>query len=442
VIVGKGTILTIKEPSKRVSVSDPAIAEINLISPTQILINGKKVGATTLITWDIQENTKFFDLRVTGDIDQLKQQIKELAPNDDIKVEFANDTIVLSGRAANQQTINKVVQLAQAHAVASEVKTTTTYAGGIAKELVETSAKVLNHIRIDEPQQVLLEVRVAQVDKSKLKEFGLSSIIEGRTAEGFINLTGFAPSGEREVVAPEKSSKAEGIAGNIPGLASIKPLNSFQLGVSYFPGGIGSVLKALSTKNLAKILAEPNLLVKSGQTGSFLAGSKIPIAVVKSVGGIAGTEIVFIDVGIKLNFAPEVTENGMIFLKIDPAEVSTIAGTLAINGYPIIDTREVRTGVELKNGESLILAGLLQEDAIKTMSKIPILGDIPILGALFRSTQNDLKEKELVFFISPKIIKPIPQGVKTELPGEKPLTPEEEREFQWIPLPRSSSENK
>jgi pilus assembly protein CpaC len=143
---------------------------------------------------------------------------------------------------------------------------------------------------------------------------------------------------------------------------------------------------------------------------------------------------VYESVGIRLKFKPEVQENGMITLKIDPAEVSSIAGTMAVNGYPIIDTREVRTNVELKDGESLVLAGLLQEEQIKTMSKIPLLGDIPILGALFRSTQNDLKEKELVFFITPKIVKPLAKGVKQELPTDRKLTPEQERELKWMPL--------
>ncbi len=160
------------------------------------------------------------------------------------------------------------------------------------------------------------------------------------------------------------------------------------------------MLKALVTKNLAKVLAEPNLLVKSGEEGKFLAGSKIPVSVLSSVGGASTPSIYWIDVGVKLNFKPEVLENGLISLKIEPAEVSSISGTLAVNGYPIIDTREVRTNVQLKDGESLVLAGLLQEETIKTMSKIPIWGISPI-RALFRSTQDDIKEKELVFFITP-----------------------------------------
>ena len=193
------------------------------------------------------------------------------------------------------------------------------------------------------------------------------------------------------------------------------------------------MIQALTTKNLAKVLAEPNLLVKSGQKGEFLAGSKIPYTTLVSTGGTSTTSIVFETVGVKLNFAPVVMENGNIALNIDPAEVSSIAGTLQVNGYPIIDTRTIRTFAELKDGESLVLAGLLDEEHIKTMSKVPILGDIPILGALFRSTQDDLKEKELVFFITPKVVKPMAPDTKFELPTDK-STKDLEKELNWIPM--------
>jgi pilus assembly protein CpaC len=162
VAISKGTILTIKEPSKRVSISNPDIAELNLISPTELLINGKKVGNTTLIVWDTQGKTTFFDVMVTGDINQLQDQIREVAPHDDIRAEMALDTIVLSGHAKNQQTIDKVVMLAKAYAVASEIRTTTSYSGGMATEKSESSGKVINQIIIDEAQQVMLEVKVAQ----------------------------------------------------------------------------------------------------------------------------------------------------------------------------------------------------------------------------------------------------------------------------------------
>ena len=448
VTVNKSVLLNLQKPSERVSIATPSIAELIVISPTQLQINGTRIGSTSLIVWEKGGKTSFFDIRVKGDISLLERQIREIAPNDSITVDFANDTIVLAGKAANDQTIGKVVQIASAYAAKesndtgnsgqSAIQLLPMYGNGAANEPEhkenEPKLKVLNHILVDDPQQVLLEVKVAQVDKNALKSLGISVLVKGTSGEGFSNLVGAPDSGPTLANRDGIKNDTPGIAGSFPWMGAISPLATYQLGGSLFKTGLGGVLKALVTKNLAKMLAEPNLLVKSGQEGKFLAGSKIPISVVSGVGAISGTSIQFIDVGVKLKFKPVVMENGLISLKIDPAEVSSISGTLAVNGYPIIDTREIRTDVQLKDGESLILGGLLTEETIKTMSKIPLLGDIPILGALFRSTQDDLKLKELVFFITPRIAKANAPGSKQELPTDKPLTPEQEKEFKWIPL--------
>jgi pilus assembly protein CpaC len=373
----------------------------------------------------------------------LQEQIKEVAPNDDIRAEMAGDTIVLSGHAKNEQTVDKVVRLAQSYAVASQIKTTSTYEGGVAKEISESSGKVINHIVIEEAQQVLLKVKVAQLDKTKMKQFGISTIIKGKSGEGFTNLVG-APSGEvvtQNFLGPGVTTRAEGIAGSVPGLSAIAPLDPFQIGISHFPSGLGAVLQALASKGYAKILAEPNLTVRSGERGMFHVGTRYPIQVISGTGANATVGIQYEDVGIRLNFAPTVLETGGIRLKIDPAEVSSITNFVQLQNLsaPIVDTRTVSTSVELREGESLVLAGLLSEDMKKNISKIPLFGDIPILGALFRSTTDELDKLELVFFITPELVKPMPPGTKTELPGQKPLTPEEEKEFQWIPFSSNSS---
>ncbi|RII27806.1 MAG: pilus assembly protein CpaC [Geobacter sp.] len=397
VTVNKSILLNLKKPAARISIANPALAELILISPQQLQINGTAPGTTNLIVWEKgNDKPSFFDLKISGDSGAMESQLKEIAPNDTLNIQYANDTLVLSGNTANEQTRTKAEQIAKAY-----------------------SAKVINHIRIDEPQQVLLQVKVAQVDKTSLKKLGISYLAKGKTAEGFSNLIG---------------SPKDDISGNAAALGNYNPLDAYQLGVSYFPAGVGAVLNALTTKGLAKVLAEPNLLVNSAQEGDFFAGTKIPITILQTTGGSSTASINYETVGIKLKFKPQVMENGLISLKINPAEVSSITGYLPVNGYPIIDTRSVNTSVELKDGESLIMAGLLQEEAIKNMSKIPLLGDIPILGALFRSTQNDIKEKELVFFITPKIIKPMAPGAKTELPTDRKLTPAEERELKWMPL--------
>lgn len=448
VTVNKSVLLNLQKPSERVSIATPSIAELVVISPTQLQINGTKIGTTSLIVWEKGGNTSFFDIRVKGDISLLEQQIREVAPHDSITVDYANETIVLSGKAANEQTIDKAVQIARAYAAKEENDAEKGGQGGIQmlsmygnaagaeaeKKDDEPKLKVLNHIVVDDPQQVLLEVKVAQVDKTALKSLGISMLVKGSSAEGFSNIVGAPDTGPTLKNKFDVANNPPGISGIEPWMGAISPLAPYQLGGSLFKTGLGGVLRALATKNLAKILAEPNLLVKSGQEGKFLSGKKYPVQVVTGVGALSGTEIKYIDVGVKLNFKPVVMENGLISLKINPAEVSSISGFLPSNGYPIIDTREIRSDVQLKDGESLVMAGLLQEETIKTMSKIPLLGDIPILGALFRSSQDDLTEKELVFFITPKIVKPNAPDVEPELPTDQQLTPEQEKEFRWIPL--------
>ncbi|MBJ6725731.1 type II and III secretion system protein family protein [Geomesophilobacter sediminis] len=461
VVVHKSVLLNLQRPTERVSVAAPDIAQLVVISPTQLQVNGKKIGTTTLIVWEKGGKTTFFDLRVKGDVMLLQDQINGvLCPNDAVTVDYANDTIVISGQVRHDYTAKKALKLAQAYAAKNEggggeepepekpldnsqasyqAVAPNTEREDLSPKLPgngKDSPMVINLIQVMDPQQVLLEVKVAQVDKSALASLGISALVKGAGGEGFINLAGAAPFPNGSL---NPLNGNQGIAGNAPGIGALNGvkdagLDAFQAGVSVFKPGIGAILKALSTKSLAKVLAEPNLLVRSGQVGKFLAGSKIPFSYVSGVGALSATSIQFIDVGVKLNFRPELLDNGLISLKIDPAEVSGISGTLAVNGYPIIDTREVRTRVQLKDGESLVLAGLLQEQQVKTMSKIPILGDIPVLGALFRSTQNDLQEKELVFFITPRLVSPSVPGTKVPLPTDRPLTPEQERELQWMPL--------
>jgi pilus assembly protein CpaC len=421
VVLDRSILLNLQKPVERISVASPSVAEVVVISPTQLQVNGSKIGATTLIVWETDSKPSFFDIKVKGDASVLEDLIREAAPNDPITVTYSNDTILLTGKATNEQTIAKVVEIAGTYAKEQEKATGVTVPGSQngAGLPAQGNLKILNHITIDSPEQVLLEVKVAQVDKSALRSLGISAIVKGSNGEGFSNLVG-APSG--------------GIAGDTPWLGAFEALAPYQIGASHFGSGIGAVLRALSSKNLAKLLAEPNVLVASGKEGKFLAGTKFPVSILSSIGGAATPSIEYINVGVKLYFRAEVMSNGLIALTVDPAEVSSISGTLPINGYPIIDTREIRTSIRLRDGESLVLGGLLQEEAIKRMSKIPLLGDIPILGALFRSTENDLREKELVFFITPRLVKPEAPGTQTKLPTDAPITPEQEKEFQWIPL--------
>ena len=411
VSIGKSTVVTLKEISKRVSLSDPDIADIILISPTEILINGKKIGTTSLIIWNKDGNRTFFDVYVAGDIGDLAGKVANmLGPDDKVEVAMAKDSVVLRGTLKNEETIKRLVALSQAYA-----------------------PKVINLLKVVEPQQVLLEVKVAQIDKGKLRELGLSFLVKGSnvevTAPGFVASPGVTGGG---LGGPAGFNVTPGITGF--DLEAVVP----QIGVAHFPSGVAAFLKALATNDLAKVIAEPNLVVRSGEKGSFLAGSRVPVQKVSGVGGEQTISIAYEEVGIKINFAPEVLEGGRIRLKIDPAEVSNIARYISFGGVaiaPEIDTREVRTSVDLNANESLVLAGLLSEEVKKNINKIPLLGDIPILGALFRSTREELQQTELAFFITPRLVKPNAPGEKVDMPGDRAITPEEDKEFNWIPVP-------
>ncbi len=472
VTVGKETILNLKEPSKRVSVANPDVAELIIISPSEIVINGKKPGVTSLIIWNMEGGVTFFDVIVYHErlvelerekIESLEEKIKSMAPDADVKAEFAGDTIILNGTAKNRQVIDKIEKIAMLYATEGcdrvsrgcslptgckegrEVEEVKPGLGFVsvnveqqameqAKEKEEKALCVLNFVTMPEAQQIILEVKVAQINKTKLKELGISFIAKGIQDNA-------------EITAPGLFTSPTGTVGGGTGLDVTPGIGGFQLdftspqiGFAHFPSGVAVVLRALQERGFGKILAEPNLVVRSGETGEFHVGTRVPIQTVYGVGVMAYPSITYEEVGVRLNFAPEVLETGAIRLTIDPAEVSSIVRYLEFLGIvaPEIDTRTVRTSVDLREGESLILAGLLSENMKKSIQKVPILGDIPILGAIFRSTRQELEETELAFFITPRLVKPIAPGVMPELPTDGRPTPEEEKEFEWFPVPRAA----
>ena len=474
VTVGKETILNLKEPSKRVSVADPNIADLIVISPSEIVVNGKKPGVTSLIVWNLEGKATFFDVIVYHErhvelerekIALLEKKIKSIAPDAHVEAEFAGDTIVLSGTAKNRQILDKIEKFAmlyatkgcsgisrssslprsseesKAEAQAEKIQPGTGFiAVNVEQQALQQTQKpaealcVLNLITIPEAQQIILDVKVAQINKTKLKQLGISFVAKGIQDNA-------------EITAPGLFTSPTGIIGGgagsdvTPGIAGFQlDFTSPQIGFAHFPSGVAVVLRALQEKGFGKILAEPNLVVRSGEQGNFHVGKRIPVQTVWGIGATAMPFITYEEVGIRLNFAPEVLETGAIRLTIDPAEVSSVVRYLEFAGMlaPEIDTRTVKTSVDLREGESLILAGLLSEEMKNSIQKVPLLGDIPILGALFRSTREELNEMELAFFITPRLVKPIAPGVMPELPTDERPTPEEEKEFEWIPVPRAA----
>lgn len=278
-------------------------------------------------------------------------------------------------------------------------------------------------------QQIVLQVKVAEVGRSALRALGINFSSLGKEWGGASYAGG-------SFAAPSGTATAPGLT-----LGSDVTAALVQL-----PQNISAMIQALDKKGLSKTLAEPNLVVKSGERGKFVAGQKIPfITTTFSTGGGASAPTVqFEEVGIKLEFAPILLKDGFISLKIDPVEVSTVdpsTPTILSQGqFPIINKRSTSTVVDLKEGESLIISGLISSEASRAISKFPILGDIPILGALFRSKNFQNKETELIVIITPLLKKPITKGQEPNLKEMTTITPGEEDKVRWMPLLPDMSE--
>jgi pilus assembly protein CpaC len=272
-------------------------------------------------------------------------------------------------------------------------------------------------------QQVVLQVRVAEIGRSALRDLG-------------INFSSIGPEWAGASFAGGSFAAPFGTASN----PQVSLGSDVTAALVNYPSNITALIRALDKKGLFKTLAEPNLVVKSGEKGRFLAGQKVPFVSTTTTGGIGqvSNSVQFEEIGVKLDFAPVVLKDGFINLKIDPVEVSTIdpsTPTILSQGqFPIINKRSTSTVVDLKEGDSLLLSGLISNSASKAISKFPILGDIPIIGALFRSKQFQNNESELIVIITPFIKKAIVRGEEPDLKAYTTITPGEEDKMRWIPL--------
>jgi len=298
--------------------------------------------------------------------------------------------------------------------------------------------KVINLIKLTDPQQVVLQVKVAEISRSALRDLGINfSAIGSEWGGASYNGGSFA--------GPRIAGTGTGTP--VPAGNAVAPGVTLGADVSaalvQWPSNLNTMIKALDKKGLFKTLAEPNLVVKSGEKGKFHAGQRIPYQTTTITGTTTTSTVTFEDVGVTLDFGPTVNKDGLINLKIDPVEVSTIDVTstvLAAGQFPIINTRTTSTVVDLKEGDSLILSGLISNEASRALSKFPILGDIPILGALFRSKQFQNKETELIIMITPHLRKSLSPGQEPDLKAMTTVTPAEEDKLRWIPLKPDMSE--
>lgn len=384
-LVGRSTLLTVGQPITRVSLTSPNIADAMVTSPGQLLIHGKAPGTISMFVWDRAGGIKRYEVIVRRDLSELLQQVKQLFPGEPITVHSNGKDVVISGTVSSKYVIDKAAEVAAGY--------------------VEKKEDVVNLLRQQEgvaSNQVLLRVRFAEVSRSALTELGASIFATGVDDGRWVGRT--------------NTGQYPGPAFDDGRLVFSDFLNLFLFDAK---NSIGGVVRALQNKGLFQSLAEPNLIAENGKEASFLAGGEYPYPVVQGGGDRTSVTIQFKEFGVRLTFTPTIVGSDLVKLKVAP-EVSSLdfANAVTLEGFrvPAISTRRTQTEVELQDGQTFAIAGLMNNTITSQMSKIPGIGDIPILGYLFRSKAAQKNQTELVVMITPTILRRGSTGVSPKLP--------------------------
>ena len=381
VMVGKSLLINTTERLKRISVTDPSIAYAQVITPTQILVHGKTPGEISLLIWDELERYRSFDLRVDVDVSACADEEKRVFPDEQISVTPSRAAIVLSGHVSTEDVAKRAAELASAY-----------------------SPKVVNVLTFGPvgAQEVLLQVKFAEVDRSALNQIGINFISTGAS-----NTIGTVTTGQfggfgAQTITPSTNGTTS--AASSTTVSNVLNLFVFRPDINF-----GAVIENLETKNLLQILAEPNLIAVNGKEASFLAGGQFPFPIVQPGAGFTAVTISFKEFGVRLQFTPVIMPSGNIHLKVAP-EVSTLdfANALTISGFtvPALSTRKAETEFELQDGQSFVIAGLMDNRVTDIYNKIPGLGDIPILGNFFRSKSAQRSKSELMVLCTVRRVSP------------------------------------
>jgi pilus assembly protein CpaC len=395
VMVGKSLLINTTERLKRVSVTDPTVADTIVVTPTQVLVNGLAPGEVSLLIWDELERSRSFDLRVDVDITAATEEMHRLFPDEQINVSPSRTAIVLSGHVTTEDVSKHAGLLASAYS----------------KNVV--NVLTFGPVGADE---VLLEVKFAEVDRTAISQLGFNLLSTGAG-----NTLGSITTGQFGGITP-------GPVNNSPVSGATTTITN-ALNMFFFNPQVrlGAVIQALQAQNLLQILAEPNLVAVNGKEASFLAGGEFPFPVVQpGAGGIATVTVQFREFGVRLKFTPVIQPNGNIHLRVAP-EVSTLdfADAVTVSGttIPAISTRKADTEFELQDGQSFVIAGLIDNRVTNLANKIPGLGDIPILGNFFRSKNNQKSNSELMVLCTVRRISPNAQSPKVPYAPEPYLDP-------------------
>lgn len=408
VSVGKSVVIDYPEDIARISTSSPDIVDAVPATTREILLHGKGLGSSTVVVWSKTGQRSFYNVNVELNLEPLKRLLKETFPNEDIQVQGARDSISLTGLVSAQSIADR------------------------ASVLSATTAKsVVNNLRIiaaGVDKQIVLRVKFAELNRTHQQAFGVNLL-----STGALNTIGRTAT--QQFPGPTVDKLKGVIPGTNQGFTSEFNLPDLLNVFMFRPDlNLGAFVKALQTQGVLQILAEPNLVTTNGKEASFHVGGEFPVPVLQGGANAGAVTIQFREFGIRLNFNPNITVNKTIKMHVRP-EVSTIdlANAVTFNGFtiPALSTRKMETDIELGEGQSFVIGGLLDDRVNDTMNKVPGLSSIPILGALFKSRSENKTKTELIVMVTPEITlplqmndpKPGPSFPREFLPNNTPNTP-------------------
>ena len=388
--VGRSVVLDHPDEIERVAINDDSIADAIAISTREVLIHGKKAGITTLVIWSASGDRNFFTISVAANTAQLQEHINAAFPGENVRVMVTNGVATVNGDVSSIAVAERVVAMV---------------AGGAA-------ATVISNLEIPPPdaeRQIMIKVRFAEVQRNIARDFGLGLFSTG---------AGNTPAsvGTKQFGNPSLTSVAGAIGQSAAGFATNFNLTDTLNIFAFRPDlNIGAVLKALESRGLSELLAEPNLITTSGKQAKLLVGGEFPVPIIQgsSAGGVT---IQFKEFGIRIDFTPEFTGRGSIKMHVEP-EVSALdfANAVTLQGFliPALSTRRVSTDVELMPGQSFVIGGLIDQRIVESEAKIPVLSSIPLLGEIFKSRTKSKNNTELLVIVTPEFPRVYEAGEET-----------------------------
>lgn len=390
--VGNSVVVSAGGTLANVALGDPDIADVQVLNATDVFVSALSPGSTTVYLIEQSGARTSYTIRVKIDVEFLQREFETLFPEESIEVQAVGSTVILTGFVRDPLVRDKAVTLA----------------GNLGENV-----QVLDNMAVPDPGQVLLQVRFAEVSRSWMREIGPSLI----TRDGD-NIDVVLPSPGENVSTGQQQGGDTGVD---------PPVQVVSDAVNFFifhdPSRVAAFIRALQTRGLFKSLAEPNLLAMPAESASFLAGGEFPFPVLQSAQGNNAVTIQFKEFGVRLNFVPYITNSGAIRLDVAP-EVSSLdfANGLTISGFniPALLSRKAHTVIELDDGQTFAIAGLVDNSLVENVSKVPLLGDIPVLGELFKSREMRQNRSELLVLVTPRIVQPLDRS--PPLPTEEPGT--------------------